>query len=206
MDFFKINGSARLHGEIQPQGAKNEALQILAAVLLTEEKVVINNIPDIKDIQRQISLLEMLGVEVNRLEKNKLEFTARDIDLEILETDDFLTLSRNIRGSVLLIGPMLARFNEMVLSKPGGDKIGRRSLDTHLLGLQDLGARFDFNQRKNLFKLKTKGLTGAYIHLDEPSVTATGNILMAATLAHGKTTIYNAACEPYILWVGSTTQ
>ncbi|MBL6963481.1 MAG: UDP-N-acetylglucosamine 1-carboxyvinyltransferase [Bacteroidetes bacterium] len=198
MDFFKINGSARLHGEIQPQGAKNEALQILAAVLLTEEKVVINNIPDIKDIQRQISLLEMLGVEVNRLEKNKLEFTARDIDLEILETDDFLTLSRNIRGSVLLIGPMLARFNEMVLSKPGGDKIGRRSLDTHLLGLQDLGARFDFNQRKNLFKLKTKGLTGAYIHLDEPSVTATGNILMAATLAHGKTTIYNAACEPYI--------
>ncbi|MBT3303078.1 MAG: UDP-N-acetylglucosamine 1-carboxyvinyltransferase [Bacteroidetes bacterium] len=198
MDFFKIEGPVKLKGEIQPQGAKNEALQILAAVLLTQEKVLIKNIPDIIDIRRQISLLEMLGVQVNRLSNNDIEFTASDINLEILESDDFLNLSRNIRGSVLLIGPMLARFQEMVLSKPGGDKIGRRSLDTHLLGLKDLGAFFDFDQTKNLFKLKTKGLKGAYIHLDEPSVTGTGNILMAATLAKGKTTIYNAACEPYI--------
>jgi UDP-N-acetylglucosamine 1-carboxyvinyltransferase len=198
MDFFKINGPVKLKGEIQPQGAKNEALQILAAVLLTDEKVLIQNIPDIMDIRRQISLLEMLGVHVNRINKNDIEFQAHEVNLEKLESEEFLSLSRNIRGSVLLIGPMLARFKEMVLSKPGGDKIGRRSLDTHLVGLQDLGAKFDFDTQRNLFKLKTKGLKAAYIHMDEPSVTGTGNILMAATLAKGKTTIYNAACEPYI--------
>jgi len=198
MDLFKIEGQVKLKGEVVPQGAKNEALQVLAAVLLTNKEVQIKNIPNIKDIIKQISLLEMLGVETKQINEHEYTFKAAEINTDILFSESFMQLSRIIRGSVLLIGPILARYGVMYLPKPGGDKIGRRKLDTHLLGLQDLGATFDFDPDKGVFKLSTKGLKGAFIHLDEPSVTGTGNILMAAVLAKGKTTIYNAACEPYI--------
>jgi len=198
MEYFSIEGPVKIKGEITPQGAKNEALQILAAVLLSPEKIKVSNIPDIIDIQRQISLLKLLGVKVNRVDANTYIFQADEISKEALYTDEFMNTSRNIRGSVLFIGPMLARFGEMSLSKPGGDKIGRRKLDTHLQGLHDLGATYEFNQYHGAFVLKAKNLKGAFIHLEEPSVTGTGNIIMAAVLAKGKTTIYNAACEPYI--------
>lgn len=198
MDVFKINGPARLHGEISPQGAKNEALQLIAAVLLTSEKVVIDNIPDIKDITRQIELLSLLGVKVSKTGSHRYEFQADDISMDALCSEEFINLSRNIRGSVLLSGPLLARMKKMYLYKPGGDKIGRRRLDTHFLGFQKLGAGFDFDPGKGLFRINADNLHGTYMHLDEPSVTGTANIIMAATLAKGNTIIYNAACEPYI--------
>ncbi|MEA3495646.1 MAG: UDP-N-acetylglucosamine 1-carboxyvinyltransferase [Bacteroidota bacterium] len=198
MDVFKINGPVKLKGEIQPQGAKNEALQVIAAVLLTDDKVVINNLPEIKDIFRQIDLLKMLGVKVKRLKKNSYEFQANDVNIDNVRSDDFVKLSRNIRGSVMLIGPILARYKEMILSKPGGDKIGRRKLDTHLLGFQELGAKFNYDSQSGFFKITANKLKGKYLHLDEPSVTGTANIVMAAVLAKGQTTIYNAACEPYV--------
>jgi len=198
MDFFSIEGPVKIKGEITPQGAKNEALQIIAAVLLTEEQVCIKNIPDIIDIQKQIDLLKLLGVKIDRTGKNEYLFQASNLDKEALYTDQFMNTSKNIRGSVLFIGPLLARFGEMVLSKPGGDKIGRRKLDTHLQGLHDLGAAYEFDQQRGVYKLKAKALKGTFIHLEEPSVTATANIIMAAVLAKGKTSIYNAACEPYI--------
>lgn len=198
MDVFKINGPVKLKGEIHPQGAKNEALQVIAAVLLTDDKVVINNLPEIKDVFKQIDLLKMLGVKVKRLKKNSYEFQANDVNIDNVKSDDFVRLSRNIRGSVMLIGPILARYKEMILSKPGGDKIGRRKLDTHLLGFQELGATFNYDSQSGFFKITAKKLKGKYLHLDEPSVTGTANIVMAAVLAKGQTTIYNAACEPYI--------
>ncbi len=198
MDYFRINGPVKIKGEIHPQGAKNEALQVLAAVLLTNEKVTIRNIPYIRDIIRQIELLKMLGVRVERINEHDYIFDASEVTLHQMYSQEFIETSKNIRGSVLLIGPMLARFGEMALSKPGGDKIGRRKLDTHLTGLHDLGAVYEFDALHGVFRLKAKNLKGAFIHLDEPSVTGTGNVLMAAVLAKGKTTIYNAACEPYV--------
>ncbi len=198
MDVFKIKGPAILKGEITPQGAKNEALQVLAAVLLTPEKVIIENIPEIKDVIRQIELLKMLGVKVNKTASNTFEFKADEVTLESIRSEEFIKLSRVIRGSVMLIGPILARFHEMILSKPGGDKIGRRKLDTHFIGFQSLGADFDYDNQSGFFKIKAPKLKGAYIHLDEPSVTGTANMVMGAVLAEGFTTIYNAACEPYV--------
>ena len=177
---------------------KNEALQLIAAVLLTDQKVVLKNIPDIKDISRQIELLKLLGVKVTKTALNSYEFQADDISMDALCSEEFIVLSRNIRGSVLLSGPLLARMKQMYLYKPGGDKIGRRRLDTHFFGFQKLGAEFDFDPENGLFRINAKNLHGSYMHLDEPSVTGTANILMAATLAKGKTVIYNAACEPYI--------
>ena len=198
MDLFKINGPVKLKGEITPQGAKNEALQVLAAVLLTSEKIILNNIPEIKDVIRQIELLKMLGVKVEKLKPNSYAFEASDVSLDNIRSDEFISLSRVIRGSVMLIGPVLARFHEMILSKPGGDKIGRRRLDTHFMGFKTLGANFEYDSHTGFFKIYTKKLKGAYIHLDEPSVTGTANIVMGAVLASGTTTIYNAACEPYV--------
>jgi UDP-N-acetylglucosamine 1-carboxyvinyltransferase len=198
MDFFQIEGGKKLSGNIFPQGSKNEALPVIAAVLLTSGKVIIKNIPDIKDIVRQIELLKILGVDVKKTGSHEYEFCAADIKAEALLSDEFVSLSRNIRGSVLLIGPLVARLKEMYLYKPGGDKIGRRRLDTHFLGLQKLGADFEFDLNKSFFKIKATDLKGTYIHLDEPSVTGTANIIMAATMARGKTTIYNAACEPHV--------
>ncbi len=198
MDIFKINGPVKLKGEITPQGAKNEALQILAATLLTKEKVIVHNVPEIKDVLRLIELLKMLGVKVEHPAKNEFTFQADDIALDNVYSDDFIKLSKVIRGSVMLISPLLARFGEMVLSKPGGDKIGRRRLDTHFLGFEKLGATFSYDTKDGFFKIRAKQLSGAYIHLDEPSVTGTANIVMAAVMASGTTTIYNAACEPYV--------
>lgn len=198
MDVFKIEGGKKLSGNIFPQGSKNEALPVIAAVLLTSGRVTIKNIPDIKDIGRQIELLNILGVEVKRLNTHEYEFCAANIKPEALLSEEFVSLSRNIRGSVLLIGPLLARLKEMYLYKPGGDKIGRRRLDTHFIGLQKLGADFEFDLTNGFFKIKATDLKGTYIHLDEPSVTGTANIIMAATLAKGRTIIYNAACEPHV--------
>lgn len=198
MDVFKIEGGRKLSGNIFPQGSKNEALPVIAAVLLTSDKVVISNIPDIKDISRQIELLHILGVEIHKLSNHDYEFCAANIKPEALLSEEFVSLSRNIRGSVLLIGPLLARLKEMYLYKPGGDKIGRRRLDTHFIGLQKLGADFEFDLNNSFFRIKATDLKGTYIHLDEPSVTGTANIIMAASMAKGKTIIYNAACEPHV--------
>jgi UDP-N-acetylglucosamine 1-carboxyvinyltransferase len=198
MDVFKIEGGKKLIGNIYPQGSKNEALPVIAAVLLTSDKVIIRNIPDIKDIGRQIELLKILGVEIKKISSHEYEFCAADVKPEALLSEEFITLSRNIRGSVLLIGPLVARLKEMYLYKPGGDKIGRRRLDTHFLGLQKLGADFEFDLNQSFFKIKAGHLKGTYIHLDEPSVTGTANIIMAASMAKGKTIIYNAACEPHV--------
>jgi UDP-N-acetylglucosamine 1-carboxyvinyltransferase len=174
MELFKINGPCKLKGEITPQGAKNEALQILAAVLMTTEKVVVKNIPEIVDIKRQMELLKLLGVKVKRISPNDYQFISDEVSLDAVVSDEFINLSKNIRGSVLLIAPLLARFKQMVLSRPGGDKIGRRKLDTHFLGFEKLGASFEFEPQTNLFKIKADNLKGTYIHLDEPSVTGTG--------------------------------
>jgi UDP-N-acetylglucosamine 1-carboxyvinyltransferase len=198
MDFFSIEGPCKLKGEISPQGAKNEALQVIAATLLTGEKVEISNLPEITDIHKQMELLVLLGVHVRKIKDHHYEFHAKDINPDAMLSEEFIKLSKNIRGSVLLIAPLLARFKKSILSKPGGDKIGRRRLDTHFIALRKLGADFSFDHRNNNFYISAKELKGTYIHLDEPSVTGTGNIIMAACLAKGKTTIYNAACEPYI--------
>jgi UDP-N-acetylglucosamine 1-carboxyvinyltransferase len=196
MAYFEIEGGHRLKGEIIPQGAKNEALQIIAAVLLTEEEVIINNIPDILDVNNLILALEKLSVKVKKIKKGTFSFCSKNIDLNYLESDDYRKLASKLRGSILLLGPLMARFKKAVIVSPGGDKIGRRKIDTHILGLEDLGAKFNFEDK--LIKVEADKLTGCYMHLEEASVTATGNIIMAASLAEGKTTIYNAACEPYI--------
>lgn len=195
---FKIEGPVRLKGSIRPQGAKNEALQILAAVLLTEEDVTVKNLPDILDINRQIDLLEGMGVKVEKINSHDYLFNAKKINLDYLESEEFYKLGSAIRGSVLFLGPLLARFGKGVIPKPGGDKIGRRKLDTHFLGLQKLGAQFDFDHKKSLYTVHSEKLKGQYILLEEASVTGTANIIMAAVLAEGLTTLYNAACEPYI--------
>lgn len=198
MDSFEIVGGKPLKGEIIPQGAKNEALQIISAVLLTGEQVNISNIPDIKDVNNLIGLLEDMGVEVDRLGKGEMSFRAANIDLDYLKSDQFKTKGAALRGSIMIAGPLLARFGKAWIPKPGGDKIGRRRLDTHFIGLQRLGARFDYDSSASFFSLSAPTLKGGYMLLEEASVTGTANILMAAVLAEGTTTIYNAACEPYI--------
>ena len=195
---FLVQGNAKLSGEITPQGAKNEALQIISAVLLTEDKVTVSNIPDILDVQRLIALLKGLGVIVKRINKNKYSFQAKDIDLKYFASKDYLNEAKKIRGSVMLMGPLLTRFGKAYLPKPGGDKIGRRRLDTHFHGFIALGAKFKYKEKKDEFFLEGKDLKGCYLHMEEISVTGTANIVMAAVLAKGVTTVYNAACEPYL--------
>lgn len=198
MALFKVEGGHRLHGRITPQGAKNEALQILCATLLTPERVVVRNIPDIVDVMQLIELLRRMGVEVERLADDTYAFAAREIDFDYVRSDDYRRRCARLRGSVMLIGPMLARFGKGYVPKPGGDKIGRRRLDTHFIGFQKLGARFDFDSAEEFFTVEAERLQGTYMLLDEASVTGTANIVMAAVTARGTTTIYNAACEPYI--------
>jgi UDP-N-acetylglucosamine 1-carboxyvinyltransferase len=195
---FIVEGGAQLQGEIQPQGAKNEALQIVCAVLLTAEKVTLSNIPNIKDVLLLIELLQGLGVQVEKTAANVYTFQSDKIDIDYLYTEAYISKAAKIRGSVMLLGVLLARFGKAVLPKPGGDKIGRRRLDTHLLGLEKLGAMFEYDAEKSMYSISSTQLKGAYILMDEISVTATANTLMAATMANGMTTIYNAACEPYI--------
>tara|TARA_B110000503_G_scaffold107456_1_gene160551 strand:+ start:6858 stop:8171 length:1314 start_codon:yes stop_codon:yes gene_type:complete len=195
---FKIEGGHQLKGSIQPQGAKNEALQILCAVLLSPEKIIIHNIPEIIDVNKLIVLLGKLGVKVNKLEKGSYSFQSDEINLEYLETEDFKVDGRGLRGSIMIVGPLLARFGKGYIPKPGGDKIGRRRLDTHFEGFIKLGANFRYNREDHFYGVEAKELKGAYMLLDEASVTGTANIVMAAVLATGTTTIYNAACEPYL--------
>lgn len=195
---FIVEGGHKLSGEITPQGAKNEALQVICATLLTREKVTLTNLPNIKDVVMLIDLLKGLGVVVNKVDNNSYTFEAREIDLDYLKSVEYVQKASKIRGSVMLLGPLLARYGEAVLPQPGGDKIGRRRLDTHLLGLQKLGAAFNYNIDKNMYSIKATELKGSYILMDEISVTGTANTLMAAVMAKGMTTIYNAACEPYL--------
>ena len=198
MAIFKVTGGNKLDGEITPQGAKNEALQIISAVLLTAEEITVSNIPDILDVNLQIELLEEMGVKVNRINRHTCTFKADDVNVDHLGSEAFRNKSGKLRGSVMLAGPLLARFKKAYIPKPGGDKIGRRRLDTHIIGFEKLGARFEFNDNQQFFQLITDGLKGTFILLDEPSVTGTANLLMAAVLAEGTTSIYNAACEPYL--------
>lgn len=197
---FEVEGGHRLKGEIVPQGAKNEALQILCAVLLTPEKVVIENVPDIVDVNKLIDLLEFLGVTVDRTRAAEGTFTfeAKNVDIDRLNSPDFKKKGGSLRGSVMIVGPLLARYGKGYIPKPGGDKIGRRRLDTHFIGFQNLGAKFTYEEGDEFYKVESPKLQGTYMHLDEASVTGTANILMAAVMAQGQTTIYNAACEPYL--------
>jgi len=198
MGSFEIQGGQRLKGEINPQGAKNEALQVICATLLTAEKIIIRNIPDIRDVNNLLELLKTIGVKIHKLKDNDFSFQADAIDINTLKSENYLKLASSIRGSVMVIGPLLAREGMGFLPKPGGDKIGRRRLDTHFHGLVKLGAEFDYQPANNLFRISAKKLKGTYILLEEASVTGTANVLMASVLALGTTTIYNAACEPYI--------
>lgn len=198
MASFEIHGGKPLKGELIPQGAKNEALQVLCAPLLTEDKVTISNIPDIVDVNKLISLMQAMGVKIEKVEKGTYIFQAKDINLDYLLTDDFKERASSLRGSVMIVGPLLARFGVGYLPKPGGDKIGRRRLDTHFEGFAKLGAKFEYDAKSHFYSVKGKKLKGTYIHLDEASVTGTANIVMAAVLAEGETVIYNAACEPYL--------
>jgi UDP-N-acetylglucosamine 1-carboxyvinyltransferase len=198
MGSFQIEGGHKLNGAITPQGAKNEALQILCAVLLTNEKVTISNIPNIVDVNKLINLLKSLGVKINLLSKGKYEFQADQVDMDFLNSSQYKNDAKQLRGSVMLVGPMLSRFGKGSIPRPGGDKIGRRRLDTHFEGLKLLGADFNYNRQDYFYNVTANKLTGVNILLEEASVTGTANILMAAVLASGKTTIYNAACEPYL--------
>ena len=198
MATFEVRGGNPLHGEIYPQGAKNEALQILCAVLLTSEKVTVHNIPRILDVMKLIELLGKMGVEVEQLSPSSYTFQARNINFEYMESIEYQKDMSKLRGAIMIVGPMLARYGKGFAPKPGGDKIGRRRLDTHFIGFQKLGAKFDFNINVSFFSVECPKLKGAYMLLDEASVTGTANIIMAATLAEGVTTIYNAACEPYV--------
>jgi UDP-N-acetylglucosamine 1-carboxyvinyltransferase len=198
MNSFEIQGGLRLQGEITPQGAKNEALQIICATLLTGKKVVIDNIPDIIDVNNLIDLLGDMGVKIERLDQGKVSFEAAEINPEYLKSDVFRQKASRLRGSVMIIGPLLARFKEAFIPKPGGDKIGRRRLDTHFIGLQKLGADFMYDSKSGFYSIAADELKGTYILLEEASVTGTANIVMAACLAKGTTTVYNAACEPYL--------
>ena len=198
MQSFEIIGGKKLKGEITPQGAKNEALQIISAVLLTDQVVRISNIPDIVDVNKLIDLLQDMGVKVNRESKDTYTFQADQIDQEYFKGEVFKQKGSSLRGSVMIVGPLLARFKRAFIPRPGGDKIGRRRLDTHFLGFEKLGAKFSYDQKDSFFSVDATELKGAYMLLDEASVTGTANILMAAVLAKGTTTIYNAACEPYI--------
>lgn len=197
-DAFEVRGNKPLYGEIIPQGAKNEALQILSAVLLSDEDITVSNIPDILDINVLIELLSEMGVSVSKINNDTYTFNARHVDPDILLTENFKKRAGHLRGSVMILGPLLARFKRAYLPTPGGDKIGRRRLDTHFLGFQQLGADFHYDKEKSFYTLKADKLTGKYILMEEPSVTGTANIVMAAVLAEGVTTIFNAACEPYL--------
>jgi len=198
MGTFIVQGGRSLKGEITPQGAKNEALQVICAVLLTSKKITIRNIPDISDVNMLIELVSCMGVKVTRETGSSVSFEAVDIDLDYLQTSEFRKQSSSLRGSIMIVGPLLARFGKAFIPKPGGDKIGRRRVDTHFTGFQKLGARFEFDSADPFFKVEAPSLKGAYMHLDEASVTGTANIIMAAVMAEGLTTIYNAACEPYV--------
>ncbi len=198
MSSFKIEGGARLSGEIIPQGAKNEALQIIAAVLLSPEPITINKIPNIRDVNKLIELVGDLGATVEKLGSESYRFTAKDLNVDFLETEEFKTKAASLRGSIMILGPLLARYGYAKIPRPGGDKIGRRRLDTHFIGFEKLGAKFNYSKKDAFYKIDASNLIGCYMHLDEASVTGTANILMAAVLAKGTTTIYNAACEPYI--------
>lgn len=198
MGAFIINGGRHLNGEITPQGAKNEALQVLCGVLLTSSRVTIKNLPYILDVNKLIDLLGSIGVNIERESGSTVHFEAKDIDLKYLSSEEFIQQSISLRGSIMIVGPLLARFGKAMIPKPGGDKIGRRRVDTHFIGFQKLGATFGYDASDSFFSVEAGNLKGSYIHLDEASVTGTANIIMAATLAEGTTTIYNAACEPYI--------
>lgn len=198
MSSFIVEGGFKLKGEITPQGAKNEALQVLSAVLLTSEKVTIENVPDILDVNKLIEILSSMGVKVRKSGDHSYDFQSDEIDLDYIFSPAFVEKASKLRGSVMLLGPLLARYGRGFIPKPGGDKIGRRRLDTHFLGFQDLGAHFEYDNDTESFTVTAEKLNGAYIHMDEISVTGTANIVMAAVLAKGTTTIYNAACEPYV--------
>jgi UDP-N-acetylglucosamine 1-carboxyvinyltransferase len=198
MTTFKVKGGHKLHGEIHPQGAKNEALQVLCAVLLTSEEVIIDNVPNIRDVNVLIDLLRDLQVEVKEISKNKYSFRANNINVDYLSSEEYKKKSSSIRGSIMMIGPLLARYGRGFIPRPGGDKIGRRRLDTHFNGFEKLGAHFEYDSKEEYYKVSAKELKGAYMLLDEASVTGTANIIMTAVLAKGTTTIYNAACEPYL--------
>ena len=198
MSSFIIEGGRKLSGEIEPQGAKNEALQILCAVLLSPEKITINNLPDIVDINILIDLLSDLGVKIQKLSPSSYTFQSDEINLDYLTSDEFKTKGTRIRGSIMIVGPLLARFGKGYIPKPGGDKIGRRRLDTHFIGFEKLGAIFTYDSKESFYRVTTDGLKGTYMLLDEASVTGTANIVMTAVMAEGTTTIYNAACEPYL--------
>jgi len=198
MHSFEVNGGRKLSGDIIPQGAKNEALQIISAVMLTPEKVTITNIPDILDVNLLIELLGEMNVKIDRPERDTCIFQANDVDIDYLHSETFRKKSGRLRGSVMLAGPMLARFRKAFIPKPGGDKIGRRRLDTHIINFERLGASFDYHSEDGFFHLVAPHLAGTFLLMDEPSVTGTANLIMAAVMAIGKTTIYNAACEPYV--------
>jgi len=198
MAYFEIEGGVKLKGELTPQGAKNEALQILCAVLLTEDTVHIENIPEIRDVLKLIELLKNLGVKVERIERGSYSFNSGNIDLDFLDSADFKVQGAALRGSIMIVGPLLARFGKGYIPSPGGDKIGRRRLDTHFEGFESLGARFEYLSEESFYKVYGENMRGCHMHLDEASVTGTANILMAAVLTDGKTEIYNAACEPYL--------
>jgi UDP-N-acetylglucosamine 1-carboxyvinyltransferase len=198
MGVFEIIGGKKLKGELQPQGAKNEVLQILSAVMLTGEKVTVHNVPNIVDVQKQIDLLKSFGVKVEKLGSESYSFLADDVNIDYLYSPEYRKKGSALRGSIMLVGPMLARFGKGFIPKPGGDKIGRRRLDTHFIGFQKLGAEFIYDDKESFYRVEAKSLKGCYMLLDEPSVTGTANVLMAAVLAKGTTTIYNAACEPYL--------
>ena len=198
MESFLIEGGHQLSGTIMPQGAKNEALEVISAIILTKEEVIMENVPNILDVNNLIQLLKDIGVKVKKLAPNKYSFQADEINLEYLESAEFVKKCASLRGSVLMYGPLLGRFGLATIAKPGGDKIGRRRLDTHFIGFKNLGARFIYLEDRGVYELKADKLVGTYMLLDEASVTGTANIIMAAVLAEGTTTIYNAACEPYI--------
>jgi UDP-N-acetylglucosamine 1-carboxyvinyltransferase len=198
MSTFQIEGGYKLNGTIEPQGAKNEALQVICASLLTNQDVYIENVPEISDVLKLIEILEKIGVQTERTQKGSYRFNASQINIDYLKTGEYAKLASSLRGSIMIIGPLLARFGKGFIPQPGGDKIGRRRVDTHFIGFQKLGAQFEFDTANHWFSISAKKLKGAYILLDEASVTGTANILMAAVLAEGTTTIYNAACEPYL--------
>lgn len=198
MASFRVTGGTSLKGDIIPQGAKNEALQILSAVLLTPEKVTINKVPDIRDVNKLIELLAEMGVKVKKIGTETYEFQADDVDIDFMESDQFKSMASSLRGSIMLLGPLLTRFKKGKIPQPGGDKIGRRRLDTHFTGFQKLGAEFNYDKKTGYYNIDASHLEGVYMLLDEASVTGTANIVMAATMAKGRTTIYNAACEPYL--------
>ena len=198
MNSVRITGGKRLKGDVVPQGAKNEALQILSAVLLTDEKITINNVPDIIDVNKLIEILKNLGVNCSSLGNGSFQFSAKAINLDYLKSDEFILHAKSLRGSIMLVGPLLTRYKKASIPRPGGDKIGRRRLDTHFVNLEKLGAKLDYDSKDRIYNVKTQGLIGTDILLEEASVTGTANLIMASVLAEGKTTIYNAACEPYI--------